>query len=128
VHHTATHRFSIHFTDRYPSPMALIGRQRELGVLGDALERAAEGETARVVIEGPLGSGITRLLDELETRLAGMAEVIVCRGRAYAPLSGAPFSVFADALGVTLGRLSDADLTKVTGDSTADLALLLPTD
>lgn len=106
--------------------MALIGRQRELAVLAAALETAAAGETARVVIEGPLGSGVTRLLDELEARLGDMSEVLVCRGRAYAPLAGVPYSALGNALAPVLGRLADAELRIVAGESTEDLASLLP--
>jgi len=62
--------------------MVLIGRQHELAVLGDALQRASVGETARLLIEGPLGSGTTSLLDELQTRLAGMPAVLVRQARA----------------------------------------------
>ena len=49
--------------------MAFIGRERELAALGGALQRASDGEPTRVSVSGPLGIGISRLLDELSERL-----------------------------------------------------------
>ena len=106
--------------------MVLIGRQHELAVLGEALQRASGGETARLLLEGPLGSGTTSLLDELQTRLSGMPEVVMCRGRAYVPRSGLAYSALADALGGVLTALPDDRLRRVLGASTADMARLLP--
>jgi tetratricopeptide (TPR) repeat protein len=106
--------------------MVLIGRQHELAVLADALQRASAGETARLLIEGPLGSGTTSLLDELQTRLAGIPEVVMCRGRAYVPRSGLAYSALSDALGKVLTALPDDRLRRVVGPATADMARLLP--
>ncbi len=106
--------------------MVLIGRQHELAVLADALQRASGGETARLLLEGPLGSGTTSLLDELQTRLSGMPEVIVCRGRAYVPRSGLAYSALSDALRSVLSGLPDDRLRRVLGAETADMARLMP--
>src|SRR6476659_1711221 len=106
--------------------MGLIGRQHELAVLADALQRASAGETTRLLIEGPLGSGTTSLLDELQTRLAGMPEVVVCRGKSYVPRSGVAYSTISDALSRVLSELPDERLRRVIGNATADMVLLLP--
>ena len=106
--------------------MVLIGRQHELAVLADALQRASGGETARLLLEGPLGSGTSSLLDELQSRLSGMPEVIVCRGRAYVPRSGLAYSALSDALRGVLSGLPDEKLRRVLGAETADMARLMP--
>ena len=106
--------------------MGLIGRQHELAVLADALQRASAGETARLLIEGPLGSGTTSLLDELQSRLAGVPEVVVCRGRAYVPRSGLAYSAISVALSRSLSEMPDERLRRVLGDATPDMARLLP--
>jgi hypothetical protein len=46
----------------------LVGRDRELGVLDEALDRAAAGERAVLVLTGEPGIGKSRLLGELATR------------------------------------------------------------
>jgi CO/xanthine dehydrogenase Mo-binding subunit len=52
------------------------------------LQRAAEGRHGRVVLTGPAGIGITRLLDELSDRLRGLPEVVVARGAALESCAG----------------------------------------
>jgi DNA-binding CsgD family transcriptional regulator len=106
--------------------MALIGRQHELAVLGEALEAAAGGRTARLLIEGSLGSGATRLLDELQGRLTDLPGVIVCRARAFAPQSGVAYAALATALGRVLAGLPDDRLKDVVAESSGDLVRLLP--
>jgi len=78
------------------------------------------------LLEGPLGSGTTSLLDELHSRLSGMPDVVICRGRAYVPRSGLAYSALADALGRVLSALPDDRLRKVLASATADMARLLP--
>ncbi len=106
--------------------MALIGRERELAALATALQRAAEGQTSRLALSGPVGIGVTRLLDELHERLAGLPDVILCRGRCYAPRSGIAYSPIADALSATLADLDDEQLLAVAGANGHDLAALIP--
>lgn len=45
-----------------------VGRERELGLLGDALERGSAGSDQLWVVSAPAGVGKTRLLDELRER------------------------------------------------------------
>jgi DNA-binding CsgD family transcriptional regulator len=106
--------------------MALIGRDAELGKLAAALQRAAQTETTRLVIRGPLGIGVSRLLDELTDRLSGVEGVVVCRGRAEAPRSGVPYAALATALRDGLAKVSDEELPGLIGGSGFDLLPLLP--
>ena len=82
--------------------MAFIGRERELAVLGAALQRSSQRELTRVAITGPLGIGTTRLLDELEKRIdkaSDLARVVVCRARSLEPEAGVAYAGLRAALG-----------------------------
>jgi DNA-binding CsgD family transcriptional regulator len=113
-------------TDRYASPMAFVGRERELTSLAAALQRAAEGEPTRVTLSGSVGIGVSRLLDELAERLADVPDVVLCRGRCYPPLEGTPYGALSSALADALATLPDDQLTAVAGPGAYDLAALIP--
>ncbi len=106
--------------------MPFVGRERELAQLAGTLERGAEGMTSRVVLAGPAGIGITRLLDELESRIADLPGVVVARGCADAPTAGIAYRSLSDALGSALAKVPDAQLGKVIGPSGHDMAALIP--
>jgi DNA-binding CsgD family transcriptional regulator/tetratricopeptide (TPR) repeat protein len=91
--------------------MAFIGRERELAVLGAALQRSSQRELTRVAITGPLGIGTTRLLDELETRItkaSDLAQVVVCRARCLEPEVGVAYAGLRMALGVEFDAATQA--------------------
>ncbi|CAN5860123.1 LuxR family transcriptional regulator [soil metagenome] len=106
--------------------MKLIGRERELAALATVLQQAAEGQPSRLALSGPVGMGVTRLLDELCERLAGMPDVVLCRGRSFAPRCGQAYSAIAEALVGPLGELPDDRLTEIAGPAAHDLAALIP--
>jgi DNA-binding CsgD family transcriptional regulator/tetratricopeptide (TPR) repeat protein len=106
--------------------MALIGREREMAALAATLQRAAEGQPSRLALSGPVGIGVTRLLDELYQRLADMPDVTLCRGRCYEPRSGLAYSALADALNDALKKLDDEQLVEVAGNAVYDLGALIP--
>ena len=106
--------------------MEFVGRERELGRLGAALERAAEGRLSRVAIRGPTGTGASRLLTELERRLAGEYGVVVARGTAHEPLAGHPYAALSSALRGPLTALADDRFAEVVGPSGHEVWLLLP--
>lgn len=87
--------------------MAFIGRERELAAVGTALQRSSPRELTRVAISGPLGIGITRLLDELETRIArasDLAKVTIVRARCLEPEAGIAYAGLRTALGREFDR------------------------
>ncbi|MEX2547742.1 MAG: LuxR C-terminal-related transcriptional regulator [Chloroflexota bacterium] len=106
--------------------MAFIGRERELDVLGSALQRAAEGEPTRVALSGPLGIGISRLIDEVSERLGRSAGVTICRARCYAPTSGVPYGALRDALATTLVGVPTDRLAPLLGSGVHDLVRFIP--
>jgi DNA-binding SARP family transcriptional activator/tetratricopeptide (TPR) repeat protein len=72
-----------------PAPsVGLVGRAHELVLLSAAVESAAAGTAAVVVVEGEPGIGKTRLLEEIGVR-AGQREALVVWGRC-AEGDGAP--------------------------------------
>ena len=105
--------------------MAFVGRERELSILGAALERAAHGDPAHVAVSGPLGVGITGLFDEMTRRLDGATEVTVLRGRCQEPRSGIPYAAIADALAPALARLPDESLVELLGSAAFDIAQVI---
>lgn len=109
--------------------MAFIGRERELAVLGTALQRSSQRELVRVALSGPLGIGTTRLLDELERRIAAAADVagvIVCRARCHEPQAGIAYAAIRAALARPLADIADDRLADVLGQGAYDIAALLP--
>jgi tetratricopeptide (TPR) repeat protein len=78
--------------------LRIRGRAAEIAVLGEALDRAASGQSAVVLIEGEPGIGKTRLLDEAlaDARGRGMQ---VAAGRAGELEQTRPFGLVASAFG-----------------------------
>jgi predicted ATPase len=57
---------------------ALLDRERELAEIGRLMEAARKGSGGLVVVEGPAGTGTTRLVEEA-ARVAGAAGIEVLR-------------------------------------------------
>src|SRR5687768_3377263 len=74
----------------------LVGRDRELAILSDALLAARHGRGWVVVVSGEAGIGKSRLVAEAIER-ARAANMAVARGRASSG-GGAAFRPLADAL------------------------------
>jgi DNA-binding CsgD family transcriptional regulator/tetratricopeptide (TPR) repeat protein len=106
--------------------MAFIGRERELAVLGSALQGAAEGQPARVVVTGSLGVGTTRLMTELVERVRDVPGLVICRAQCHEPRSGVAYGALRDAFAGALAELTDSDLADVVGPAAFDLCRLLP--
>jgi predicted ATPase len=106
--------------------MSFVGRERELAVLGGALQQAADGVPSRVLLSGPAGIGSTSLLDELVRRIGGSADVTVVRGASLAPTSEEPFAPLVEGLESALARLSDARVRRAVDRAGHDIVALLP--
>lgn len=106
--------------------MSFVGRERELALLGGALQQAADGRPSRVFMTGPAGIGSTRLLDELVRRIGGATDVTVVRGTSIAPASEEPFAPVVEGLESALANHSDARLRRVVDRAGHDVAALLP--
>jgi len=100
-----------------------VGRDRELGTLTEALERALSGSGAVVEIAGEAGLGKSRLVEELghQARLRG-ARVLV--GRCLEGEGSPAFLPFLDGLDTAFG--DEADVERLMGSDAALAARLLP--
>jgi predicted ATPase len=102
----------------------VVGRDAEAAQLRAALERAAGGQPAIVVVTGEAGVGKTRLVHDLVCRAGGAVALTggcldVGDGvLAYAPL--------VEALRPLVGLLDAAELERVLGGARGELARLVP--
>lgn len=80
---------------RFAGP--LIGRQAQLRLLDEALDRVASGQFTVVEVCGEPGVGKTRMLSELATR-AQRAGLLVCAGAGTEFEHSLPYGTYAEAL------------------------------
>lgn len=87
---------SIWFVSTAAPALRIRGRAAEIALLSDALDQAASGQSAIVMIEGEAGVGKTRLLTEAlaDARGRGMQ---VAAGRAEELEQTRPFGLVASA-------------------------------
>jgi DNA-binding CsgD family transcriptional regulator/tetratricopeptide (TPR) repeat protein len=110
---------------RISSPV-LVGRAGEVARLRAALERAAAGQPATVVVAGEAGVGKTRLMGELFRQASELGAVALTGGcldvgdgvLAYAPL--------VEALRSLAGLLEPEELERALGGARGELARLVP--
>src|SRR5829696_7426332 len=110
---------------RVSSPV-LVGRDAEVAQLRAALERAAAGQPAIVVVAGEAGVGKTRLVAELLRTADGLGAVALTGGcldvgegvLAYAPM--------VEALRPLAAAMDPDELERVLGGARAKLARLVP--
>ncbi|MDM4720092.1 AAA family ATPase [Micromonospora sp. WMMA1363] len=102
-----------------PRPV-LVGRQRELAALRDALARTGAGEPTTVLVGGEAGVGKTRLLEEFGDRVDG-ARLLVGQCLELGE-AGLPFAPIAAVLRAVLRR----DGPAVFDGYEAEFARLLP--
>ncbi len=104
-----------------------VGRRRELEQLGSALAVASDARPSTVFVEAVAGLGASRLIDEVERRLAGQRQPFaVLRGRARPATRGDAFAPVLEAIRPAVHRLSDRELEFVAGSGGQELARLLP--
>ncbi len=100
-----------------------VGRDAEMAVLEEALERAKAGEGAAVGIVAEPGVGKSRLCHELAERArAGGIEVFECQGQAHG--REIPFMPVLQMLRAYFG-IADADSERIVREKIAGRALLL---
>jgi tetratricopeptide (TPR) repeat protein len=104
-----------------------VGRDAAFVRLAPALEQAAGGEATTALVDGPMGVGVTRFLDELGDRVRRLDEpFVVVRGRAYRPGSDEPFGPLVRALRPILRDASDDELARLVGTVAEDIVRLFP--
>ena len=104
----------------------LVGRDAEVTRLRAAIERAAAGQAAVVLVAGEAGIGKSRLVAEVVGHAEGLGAVVLAGGcldvgegvLAYAPV--------VEALRPLAGLLGPAELERVLGGAGEELARLVP--
>jgi DNA-binding CsgD family transcriptional regulator/tetratricopeptide (TPR) repeat protein len=104
-----------------------VGRDAAFVRLAPALEGAAAGEATTALVDGPMGVGVTRLIDELADRVGRLDEpFLVVRGRAYRPGSDEAYGPLVRALRPILREASDDELARLVGSVAEDIVRLFP--
>jgi len=80
-----------------------VGRHAELSMLESHVTRAASGRGAAIAVVGEAGAGKSRLLYELQERLADATDVRVLQARCRAYGDGVPYGVFVQILCAAVG-------------------------
>jgi len=109
---------------RSVSPV-FVGRVDELGVLRDALDRAAGGEPQALLLGGEAGVGKTRLVEEFASVACDRGAVVVLGGCVEIGADGLPFAPFSTALRALLRALPE-ELAAAAAGQEQELARLLP--
>ena len=98
-----------------------------LSQIAVALEAAAGGRGQRLLITGPGGSGVSRLIDESVLRVGRLSEPFtILRWRAYPGRSLDPYAPVIIGLRSYLGALDQRELVRIIGPGADALRLLLP--
>jgi class 3 adenylate cyclase len=106
---------------RHNSP--LVGRERELAVLGQAFSRALAGRTCELVtVTGPAGIGKSRLAQDFAHSLGAQARVVAGRCLSYG--EGLTFWPLREVV----EELAGTDDSESTEEAQAKIASLLPAD
>ena len=116
--------------DREP----FVGRQEELGKLRNAIARAADGVGSIVLVEGPQGTGKSKMLAELERVAAedgSLDDPIFATGECFAELQQGAYLPFATLLGQIKhsdgsGRRRLLGIGKIITDTAPGWMSLLP--
>jgi class 3 adenylate cyclase len=103
----------------------LVGRERELTDLEDALLAAMGGEGRMVLLAGDAGMGKTRLATELGERARGIGAIVLSGGCSEADLA-LPYLPFLEALGNHVAHVDVHALRQRLGGSADELGNLFP--
>lgn len=103
----------------------IVGRDRELALLGQLRGQVTRGEGAVLLTSGDGGIGKTRLMAEL-ARSASEGGWQVMVGRAYALETSIPYAPFADACEPVLTAMDGNLLLRLTRGDRAVLTALAP--
>src|SRR5438552_17817424 len=104
---------------------AFVGRERELGQIGAALDEVAGGRGRLLLLAGEPGIGKTSLADSATAEAAGRGFAVLW-GRCW-EAGGAPaYWPWLEILSALARRLGDHALQEALGDGAALLAALVP--
>lgn len=108
-----------------PGLLAFLGRETEMEELQRRLSAAVSGECQVVLVGGDIGSGKTRLLEELE-RVAGSRGICVLHGRFVEQDRAFPYQGFCDVIREHFRIHPQSPSSRDLSDLADDLASLFP--
>jgi DNA-binding CsgD family transcriptional regulator/tetratricopeptide (TPR) repeat protein len=103
-----------------------VGRRPELTLLLAAVERAAAGEPAVVLVGGEAGVGKTRLVEEAGAHAAAAGARVLTGACVELGGDRLPLAPLADALRVLARSTPERELSELLGPARRELARLLP--
>ncbi len=103
----------------------LVGRDRELHILMQALDGLQQGIGACILLSGEAGIGKSRLVEELK-READSADIQIVQGNCFQQDVSLPYGPWIDALRMLFASLSAAEIRQLLGPLTSELNKLLP--
>lgn len=104
----------------------LVGRNDQLDVLEEALERACAGEPSAFIVSGEAGVGKTRVIQELRHRADERGAQVVHGGCIPLAEGTLPYAPLVAALRQGLQHSGETIRERLTPTTTAQLARLLP--
>ena len=104
----------------------LVGRQAELGLLGDSLDRAVAGWQATVLVGGEAGVGKSRLVHDLIVQARQSGARALVGGCVELDGGGIPFAPLVEMIRAFAAELGPADLDDVLGGAREEIARLVP--
>ena len=111
---------------RRASSPVFVGRDRELGDLGDALERAMDGRPTVALLGGEAGVGKTRLVEEFVARAAAREATIARGGCIELGDLSLPFAPIVEVIRSLVRTYDPATLARVLGPARAEAEKLVP--
>jgi len=104
----------------------LVGRQEELGLLRNSLDRAVAGEQTTVLVGGEAGIGKSRLVHDLIDHARQSGARALVGGCVELDGGGIPFAPLVDMIRALAAELSAAELDTVLGSAREEIARLVP--
>ncbi len=104
---------------------ALIGRDRELNSVQQALESARQSNGRCCILSGDAGIGKSRLVEEIRS-LAARQGFRIFQGNCYEQDASLPYAPWIDALRMSFASLSAQEIGQVLGPLASEFARLLP--
>ncbi len=106
-------------------PSAFVGREREMTILRERLERALSGRGEWVMLYGEAGAGKTRLAHQLLAEAANRSMTVISAGCQFLERD-LPFGPLADAFARYFYALPDANIQALPAGALTALAQIIP--